>query len=229
MIADPPVLTIRREFERISPELVTRFTGSETVHIVDAMEGHGALDYRIKPLDPSSASFAGPALTCHAGADDNLAILAAFALARPGDVIVAASDGFTGSAVIGDLFARYARNCQLAAIVTDGLARDTVGIIATGLPVFVGGVTPGSSARSGPGTVGLPVVIGQISVSPGDLIVGDRDGVVVVPRVEAEVVATRLDAVRSAESSFEADVTNGLRVPDFIQSLLQSDRVRYLG
>jgi 4-hydroxy-4-methyl-2-oxoglutarate aldolase len=143
-------------------------------------------------------------------------------------VIVAASDGFTGSAVVGDLFARYARNCGVTAIVTDGLARDTVGIVATGLPVFVGGVTPGSSARSGPGTVGLPVVIGRISVSPGDLIVGDCDGVVVVPRTDVEIVATRLDSVRSAESSFEADVANGLRVPDFIQSLLQSDRVRYL-
>jgi 4-hydroxy-4-methyl-2-oxoglutarate aldolase len=228
MIDDPPVLTIRREFDRVGPQQLTRFIGAETVHIVDAMDGHGALDYRIKPLDRGSASFAGPALTCHAGADDNLAILAAFALARPGDVIVAASDGFTGSAVVGDLFARYARNCGVTAIVTDGLARDTVGIVATGLPVFVGGVTPGSSARSGPGTVGLPVVIGRISVSPGDLIVGDCDGVVVVPRTDVETVATRLDSVRSAESTFEADVANGLRVPDFIQSLLQSDRVRYL-
>jgi 4-hydroxy-4-methyl-2-oxoglutarate aldolase len=228
MIADPPVLTIRREFDRVGPQQLTRFIGAETVHIVDAMDGHGALDYRIKPLDRGSASFAGPALTCHAGADDNLAILAAFAIAQPGDVIVAASDGFTGSAVVGDLFARYARNCGVTAIVTDGLARDTVGIVATGLPVFVGGVTPGSSARSGPGTVGLPVVIGRISVSPGDLIVGDCDGVVVVPRTDVETVATRLDSVRSAESTFEADVANGLRVPDFIQSLLQSDRVRYL-
>src|SRR5450432_796153 len=205
MIADPPALTIRRNIDRVDPQQVAKFAGAETVHVVDAMDGHGALDYRIKPLDPGSASFAGPALTCHAGADDNLAILAAFAVAQPGDVIVAAADGFTGSAVVGDLFARYARNCGITAIVTDGLARDTAGIIATGLPVFVGGVTPGSSARSGPGTVGLPIVIGHISIAPGDLIVGDRDGVVVVPRADVELVATRLDAVRSAESTFEAD------------------------
>jgi hypothetical protein len=104
-----------------------------TVHVVDAMDGRGALDYRIKPIDADSASFAGPALTCHAGADDNLAILAAFAVARPGDVLVAACDGFTETAVVGDLFAGMARNCQVAAIVTDGLARDTADIIATGL------------------------------------------------------------------------------------------------
>jgi 4-hydroxy-4-methyl-2-oxoglutarate aldolase len=228
MIADPPALTIRRNIDRVDPQQVAKFAGAETVHVVDAMDGHGALDYRIKPLDPGSASFAGPALTCHAGADDNLAILAAFAVAQPGDVIVAAADGFTGSAVVGDLFARYARNCGITAIVTDGLARDTAGIIATGLPVFVGGVTPGSSARSGPGTVGLPIVIGRISVSPGDLVVGDRDGVVVVPRSEAESVAARLNDVRSAESTFEADAANGLHVPDFVKALLQSEAVHYL-
>lgn len=228
MIADPPVLTIRRDFDRVGPHQVAPFAGAETVHIVDAMDGHGALDYRIKPLDPGSSSFAGPALTCHAGADDNLAILAAFAMAQPGDVIVAASDGFTGSAVVGDLFARYACNCGITAIVTDGLARDTAGIIATGLPVFVGGVTPGSSARSGPGTVGLPIVIGQIGISPGDLVIGDRDGVVAVPRGDVETVAARLESVRSAESNFEADAANGLHVPDFIRELLESVSVRYL-
>jgi 4-hydroxy-4-methyl-2-oxoglutarate aldolase len=228
MIADPPVLTIRRYFDRTDPQQVAKFAGAESVHIVDAMDGNGALDYRIKPLDPNSASFAGSALTCHAGADDNLAILAAFAMAQPGDVIVAAADGFTGSAVVGDLFARYACNCGITAIVTDGLARDTAGIIATGLPVFVGGATPGSSARSGPGTVGLPIVIGQISVSPGDLVVGDRDGVVVVPRGDVESVAAQLETVRSAESNFESDAANGLHIPAFIQELLQSERVRYL-
>jgi 4-hydroxy-4-methyl-2-oxoglutarate aldolase len=154
--------------------------------------------------------------------------LAAFAVARPGDVIVAATDGFTGSAVFGDLFARYASNCGIVAVVTDGLARDTAGIIDTGLPVFVGGVTPGSSARSGPGTVGLPIVIGRVSVSAGDLIVGDRDGVVVVPRSDVHAVVARLEDVRTAESVFEADAATGLHVPNFMQELLQSEKVRYL-
>src|ERR1019366_2867012 len=139
MIADAPILTIHREFDRIDPQHVANFARAQTVHVVDAMEGHGALDYRIKPLDPDSAWFAGPARTCHAAADDKLAVLAALAIARPGDVVVAACDGFTGSAVFGDLFAQYARKCEVAAVVTDGLARDTAGIIATGLPVFVGG------------------------------------------------------------------------------------------
>ena len=228
MISDSPVLTIRREFARPDPGLIARFASIAAVHIVDAMDGRGALDFRIKPLDPDTASFAGPAMTCHAGADDNLAILGAFAMAQPGDVVIAACEAFTGTAVVGDLFAGMARNCRVAAIVTDGLARDTSGIIATGLPVFVSGVTSNSSAKSGPGTVGLPIVIGNVAISPGDLLVGDRDGVVVVPQADIETVLTRLESVNDAEASFETDVAAGLRVPDFVQELLGSDQVRYL-
>jgi len=149
-------------------------------------------------------------------------------MAQPGDVVIAACEAFTGAAVVGDLFAGMARNCRVAAIVTDGLARDTSGIIATGLPVFVSGVTSNSSAKSGPGTVGLPIVIGNVAISPGDLLVGDRDGVVVVPQADIETVLTRLESVNDAEASFETDVAAGLRVPDFVQELLGSDQVRYL-
>jgi 4-hydroxy-4-methyl-2-oxoglutarate aldolase len=228
VISNSPVLTVRRDFARPDPSLIARFAGVAAVHIVDAMGGRGALDYRIKPLDPNTASFIGPALTCHAGADDNLAILGAFAMAQPGDVVIAACEGFTRTAVVGDLFAGMARNCQVVAIVTDGLARDTTGIIATGLPMFVSGVTSNSSAKSGPGTVGLPIVIGNVVVSPGDVLVGDRDGVVVVPQADVATVLASLENVNNAESSFETDVAAGLRVPDFVQALMRSDQVHFL-
>jgi 4-hydroxy-4-methyl-2-oxoglutarate aldolase len=98
------------------------------------MGGRGALDYQIKAINPASAGFTGTALTCYSGPDDALAILAAFEIAQPGDVVVAATEAFKGSAVVGDLFAAMAVTSSVAAIVTDGLARDCDGIIATGLP-----------------------------------------------------------------------------------------------
>src|SRR5581483_7052165 len=98
------------------------------------------------------------ALPCETGPSDNLAILAAISIAEPGDVVVAASDAFTGTAVIGDNVSALARNRGVAALVTDGLVRDTPGIIGVELPVFARGVTPNSCMRSGPGRVGLPVV-----------------------------------------------------------------------
>jgi 4-hydroxy-4-methyl-2-oxoglutarate aldolase len=228
MINERPVLTVRRGFKRPQPASTRRFAGAATVHLVDAMGGRGALDKDIKPINPAAATFAGPALTCQAGPDDTLAILAALALAEPGDVIVAANEGFTGSAVVGDLFAAIAKTAGAAAFVTDGLARDSAGIIESGLPVFASGLTPNSAARSGPGTAGLPVVVGDVAIQPGDLLVGDRDGVVVVPRAELGRVHQELELVRQAEADYPIGERGEVRVPGFVVDLLSSDRVVYL-
>jgi 4-hydroxy-4-methyl-2-oxoglutarate aldolase len=167
MITERALLTIRREFRRPDTKSVGRFAGAATVHLVDAMGGRGALGHQIKAVNRASATFTGTALTCYAGPDDTLAILAALEVAQPGDVVVAATEDFKGSAVVGDLFAAIARTQRVAAIVTDGLARDSEGIAASGLPVFASGVSPNSAARSGPGTVGLPVDISGVHISPG--------------------------------------------------------------
>jgi 4-hydroxy-4-methyl-2-oxoglutarate aldolase len=136
MLDNPPLLTIHRNFKRPDPALVAQFRGAQTSHLVDAMDGRGALDWQIKPLDPVAASFAGPALTAFAYPADILALFGALQEAQPGDVIVMAHDGFTRTAIIGDIAAGLLRNKGVAAFVTDGLARDRAGIVATGLPLF---------------------------------------------------------------------------------------------
>jgi len=162
MLDNPPLLTIHRNFRRPDPALVARFRGAQTSHLVDAMDGRGALDWRIKPLDPTVASFAGPALTAFAYPADILALFGALQEAQPGDVIVMAHDGFTRTAIIGDIAAGLLRNKGVAAFVTDGLARDRAGIVATGLPLFCAGIVPNSPAMNGPGTVGAPVTLGDV-------------------------------------------------------------------
>ena len=92
------------------------------------MDGRGALDHRIKPLEPMSKPMIGVAVTCHCGPADNLALFAALASARPGDILVAATDAFTATAIVGDLFMGMARNRGVAGLVTDGMVRDLVGI-----------------------------------------------------------------------------------------------------
>jgi 4-hydroxy-4-methyl-2-oxoglutarate aldolase len=228
MIEDPPLLTIRRRIPRPDAALVAKLVGVQTGNLVDAMDGRGALDFAIKPVDPKRASFVGPALTCEPGPSDNLAILAAIALAEPGDVIVAAGDGFTGTAIVGDNMAAMARNRKVAAIVADGLVRDSVGVVGVGLPVFARGITPNSCVKSGPGRVGLPVVVGGVSVDAGDIVVGDLDGVVVVPRAQLAAVLDRLAAVRRAEAALQEKIAKGLDCPEAVRSLLGSDRVRYV-
>jgi regulator of RNase E activity RraA len=231
MIEDPPLLTLRRNFPRPAPEALAALTGLPTGYLVDAQSGRGALDHRIKPLDgtPGGLSgFCGTAVTCRTGPDDNLALFGAIEVAQAGDVILAATDSFTGAAVIGDLVLAMAKNRGVVAFVTDGLVRDLDGIDPVGLPVFCRGVSPNSPARNGPGTAGLPVTLGGLPVDSGDIIVGDRDGVVVVPRAQADAVIGALAGIRAAEAALEAKVQAGLAIPDFIQDLLASDRVRWV-
>ncbi len=231
MIEDPPLLTIRSSFARPAAAAVAALAATPSGHLVDALGGHGALDYRIKPVTrgpPAAHAFCGVALTCDCGPADNLAVFAALEALRPGDVIVAATDAFMGCAVVGDLLLGMAKNAGAAALVTDGLARDLDGIEGVGMPVFCRGVSPNSPARNGPGTLGLPVTLGGVYVSSGDLIAGDRDGVVVVPRAEIDAVIEALEAVRTAEAALEAKVKAGLKVPDLVQDLLASKRVRRL-
>jgi 4-hydroxy-4-methyl-2-oxoglutarate aldolase len=112
--------------------------------------------------------------------------------------------------------------------VTDGLARDLDGLEAVGIPVFCRGISPNSPARNGPGKVGLPVHLGGMTVASGDVVAGDRDGVVVVPRARIAEVAQALEKIREAEAGLEAKVQGGLKIPDFVADLLGSDRVRRL-
>ena len=200
MLENPPLLSIHRGFHRPDPALVAQFRGAQTSHLADAMDGRGALDYRIKPLDPASASFVGPALTAFAYPADIAALFGALSEAEAGDVIVLANDGYTRTAVIGDIAAGMMKNKGVTAFVTDGLARDKAGIIAAGLPVFCAGIQPNSPAMNGPGVVGAPVTLGDVHVEPGDVVVGDADGVVIVPAGRLRQVLDRLQAVRAAEA-----------------------------
>ncbi len=225
MIKDPPLLTIKRDFARPSAELIASFAGIPTGYLVDAMGGRGCIGYRIKPLAPSELVMSGVAVTCHAGPADNLAVFGAVSVARAGDVLIAATDSFTSTAVTGDLLLGMARNRGVVGFVTDGLVRDLVGVLSVGMPVYCAGLTANSPARNGPGTVGLPIVIGDVVINSGDIVVGDRDGVVIVPLAQANEVLARLDDVKAAEAQLEAKVKAGLEVPDFIEAILSSDKV----
>jgi 4-hydroxy-4-methyl-2-oxoglutarate aldolase len=228
MIVDPPLLTIRAKFPRPAAEIVEGFAGALTGNVADAMGGGGALDHRIKPLEPSAKTMVGVAVTCACGPADNLALFGALSIAGPGDILVAATGGYAGAAVTGDLMLGMARNRGVAGFVTDGMVRDIVGILGVGLPVYCAGVTPNSPARNGPGTVGQPVDLGGLRVESGDIVIGDRDGIVVVPREQAAAVLQALTEVRAAEAALEAKVKGGLELSDFARAILASDRVRYI-
>lgn len=228
MINEPPLLTIKKSFERPERAIIDAFATTNACWVGDAMAGRGALDAGIRPIVPTDGVVAGPAITAAAAANSNAAIFGAIAHAQKGDIILAAAEAFNGAAVIGDVLAGMARNRGIAAIVIDGMVRDIVGLRDVGLPVYARGLTPNSCSREGIGSVGLPITIGGVPAQSGDVVVLDGDGVVVVPRAQGESVLATIEDIKVAESAVLARVADGLDVPDPIKALLSSDRVRYV-
>lgn len=221
MIEAPPLLAVRSRFARPARGIVDAFRGLPIGLVADAQRGRGGLDHRIRPVF-EHAGCCGPAITAWCGPGDNLAALAALELARAGDVVVIACDGFDGAGVIGDRFAGMARNKGLAGVVVDGPVRDSGGIREAGVACYARGTTATSAYSSGPGEVGVPVAIGHVVVESGDLVLGDGDGVIVVPRRRLAQVRAALKAVTRDELRLDRAVAEGATGFDHVRELLRS-------
>ena len=228
MIEDPPVITLKRHVKRPTAAQLAAFKDVPTGFIADAMNGRGALDARIKPVIAGQDTFCGVALPVHVGPADNLGVMAALHVGQAGDVVMAAADVFQATAVIGDIVLGMMKNKGMLGFVTDGCARDQVGIEEMGLPCFAAGVTPNSPVRNGPATVNLPVVCGGVAVDAGDIVCADRDGVVVVPYALINQVLAALVDVKAAEAGLLPRVKAGLTQPDWLDGFMNSAAVKSL-
>lgn len=174
---------VRRDFERVSPDIVGQAAKYQAAILADVAGRRGTMD-RIAPLSPGMR-LAGPAFTIEVRAGDNLMIHAAMAMAKPGDVLVIDGKGDTSCALMGALMVNACKVLGLGGIVMDGAVRDTDELRALGFPVFAAGANPNGPTKFIPGRINWPVSAGGLAVSPGDLVVGDADGVVVVEREKA--------------------------------------------
>lgn len=228
MIEDPPLITMRRNVPRPTQAQLAALAGTPTGFVVDAMQGRGALAPAIKAVVPEQDTFCGVAVPVHVGPADNLAVMVALGIVQPGDVVVAAADGYLETAVTGDLVLGMMKNSGAVGFVTDGCARDIIGIRDMGLPCFAAGVTPNSPVRNGPGTVNLPVVCGGVAVGPGDVVIADCDGVVVVPFARIDAVIKSLEAVKAAEAALLPRVKGGLRKPDWLDAMMAGSAIKFI-
>jgi regulator of RNase E activity RraA len=213
---------------RPSKEDLAGFRDAPTGNVCDAMDRLMAMDYRIKPLDPA-LHLCGPALTVRTRPGDNLMVWKALDVAQPGDVLVIATYNYTTTSTFGELVVMAAKAKGLAGIVSDGMCRDTSGIRATGLPVFAFGSVPSSPGKDGPGEIGGPVSCGGLAVHAGDIIVGDADGVVVVPLADVPQVLDKLKAVEEKERQMLANIRTGRLIPDWLESVLASKGCEIVG
>jgi len=225
-MAEPAQLKIRRDFPRTTAAERAAFDAAPTGWVVDAQGRRGALPHWIAPVS-TAKRFVGTALTVRTRPVDNLAPYAALKFAKPGDVLVVAVDGSDTASVLGDILLGMARNAGIVAAITDGVVRDIEGINQVGIPTFARGLSPNSPLKDGPGEIGYAVTLGGVVIHPGDLLVGDIDGVVVVPRATVGIVGAELAAIAEKERKMEAAVASGAKYPVWLDDVLASPRVRF--
>ncbi len=179
------------DFERPDPALVDAYREIPSSNIGDCVKRMNCMFGGIRSYN--SLKVVGPAFTVKVPAGDNLVAQMALDYARPGDIIVIDGAGYTDRALVGGMMLAYAEERGLGGFVVNGAVRDLDDIASSPLPVFALAATPLGPYREGPGELNVPVVCGGQVVLPGDLLVGDSDGLVVIPRRDAPAL---LEAVR---------------------------------
>ena len=187
-----PELTTVREIERVSAAVVAAASKLPSSTLHEAAGKIGALPSAIKPVAPSFRA-CGPAVTVHSPPGDNLWLHRALYVARPGDVLVVYVSGKYEHGYWGEIMSTAARKQGLAGLVIDGCVRDSELLPVVGFPVFARGLCIRGTGKDfgARGWINAPVLIGDVTVSAGDLVLGDGDGVVAIPHASA---ASAVDA-----------------------------------
>lgn len=186
------------DFPRPALALVERFRGMASSTVADTIKTPAVFDGALAPI--GQGQLLGTALTVRVPQGDNLMVHAAIELAQPGDVLVIDADGFMDRAMLGELMANYCKTRGIRGVVCDGAIRDRDALAQLkDFPVYARGTTPNGPTRNGPGEIGIPIVVGGRTVHPGDILVGDEDGVVAIPLAVAEQVADAALRVKEKE------------------------------
>ncbi len=186
------------ELTKENMELLDKLPTGNVADNNTAAPKQGVMDTAIKPLD-SKSHMAGRAVTVQCFPGDNLAMHQGIYAAEPGDILVLAAQGYNSAGHFGDIMALACKMRGIAGVIIDGSCRDAEDIKALGLPVFVRGMNPSGTVKASLGKINVPVQCGGIIVHPGDLIIGDCDGVVVVPKENED------DVIAKAKAKFEKE------------------------
>lgn len=180
----PMLPEIVRDFTRVSPGIVKEASRYAASILADVAGRRGALDGRIAPLTRATR-LAGPAFTVEVRPGDNLMIHAAMQLAQPGDVLVIDGKGDTSCALMGTIMMNACVKLGIAGVVIDAAVRDSEELVEMGYPVYAVGTNPNGPTKFVPGRINHPVSVGGVTVNPGDLVIGDGDGVTIIERDKA--------------------------------------------
>lgn len=212
------------EIERPPQELVDQLAQYSPPDLADAMQKSGALDGSIRPIYSPMPRFAGPAVTCNLPTGSFNIKKFAMETTQPGDVLVMAARGIHHHSLIGGNICRGLKHRGLAGIIIDGAVRDPGEIQEVGIPLHAAGIAINSGPKIGPGEVNVPVAVGRCVIFPGDIVVADEEGIVVVPAQFAEEVLQRLEQVKNKASRLQPTLLRGeiTNIEQITDDLLQS-------
>src|SRR6202158_4173250 len=204
----PSLSDIRRDFERVSPAIVKKAAAFAASILADVAGRRGTMDGRIAPLAPSMR-LAGPAFTIEVRPGDNLMIHTAITMAKRGDILVVDGKGDRTCALMGSIMINACKKLGLGGVVIDAAVRDTEELRELGFPVYAVGANPNGPTKFVPGRINWPIACGGVAIQPGDLVVGDADGVVVVEREKAESLLADAAKKVADERARIADIVAG--------------------
>jgi len=206
--------------KRPDARLVAELAQMATSHLSDSMERLYDAGPQLRPMH-KEGKLAGPAYTVKTAPGDNLLVQKALDTARRGDVIVIDAGGFLDSALIGAMMMARARRRGVAGLVIWGAIRDSAEIGAGSYPVFAAGVTCRRPSKNGPGEINVPVVLGGLVVNPGDIIVGDADGLVAIPLEQADRILASAKAIVAREAIARKQIQEGTEDRTWIDKALK--------
>jgi regulator of RNase E activity RraA len=200
--------TIQPIRRRVSPDMIEKWLTIPVANASDCMSRLTAGGPRLRPFH-AEALLCGPAFTVKTRPGDNLIVHKALDIALPGDVIVVDAGGDLTNSIVGEIMISYARERGLGGIVINGSIRDSAAISRQKFPVYAAGVTHRGPMRSGPGEIGRSIAIDGMVIEPGDLVIGDADGLLSIPFEQVAEVCAAAIAKRDAESKILSDVLAG--------------------
>ena len=213
-------LRILNRTRKVSEDVVARFRLLPVANVSDVMSRLSAGGARLRPMH-DGAPLAGPALTVKAPPGDNLFLHKALDLAQPGDVIVVDAGGELSNSLFGEMMAAHAVQRRIGGLVINGAVRDAGALRMGALPVFAAGVTHRGPYKNGPGEINVPIALDGMVVEPGDLMLGDEDGVLCVPFDAAEEVYVRALAKHAAEIAHLEDIRLGRNDRSWVDDSLE--------
>ena len=210
--------------------IVEAFKQLPAANVADTMGRSCALSSEIRLISsPDLPIRAGAALTVKARPGDNLMLHKALDMAGEGDVIVVSNDGDRTHSLMGEIMAVYAQHTRkIAGIVLDGPIRDIEELSRMHMFLYATGSTPGGPYKEGPGEVNVPVSIGNIAVMPGDIILGDRDGVIVIPRKDAAVILEEAKKYAALDAGKVEAAKNGTSKRQWVEDTLVKKQVEMI-